>query len=229
MSLQQNITRIKAVYDALGNLATEVVFVGGATVALYATRPTGEVRPTDDVDVLVELMHHKNYARLDEQLRSKGFINDIESGVICRYLLRGIVVDVMPTHDSVLGFANQWYPEGFRDAITETFDPDYIIKILRPDFFIATKLEAFNDRGGGDGRLSTDFEDIIVVLNNRPEIWNEMKDSPPALKTWLTEQFRGLVNRDAIYEWVSTHLDYVEQRRVNLIVGGMQAFAEMNK
>lgn len=32
----QNITRIKAVYNALGHLKNSVVFVGGATVALYA-------------------------------------------------------------------------------------------------------------------------------------------------------------------------------------------------
>ena len=48
----------KVVYDALEELADEVVFVGGATVALYADRPSGEARSTDDVDILVELMHY---------------------------------------------------------------------------------------------------------------------------------------------------------------------------
>lgn len=58
MSMQQNITRIKVVNDALEELADEVVYVGGATVALYADRPAGESRPTDDVDILIELMHY---------------------------------------------------------------------------------------------------------------------------------------------------------------------------
>lgn len=48
MSLHQNIIRIKAVYNALEELENDVVFVGGATVALYADRPASEVRPTDD-------------------------------------------------------------------------------------------------------------------------------------------------------------------------------------
>lgn len=48
---RESITRIKVVYDALEELANEVVFVGGATVALYADRPSGEARPTDDVDI----------------------------------------------------------------------------------------------------------------------------------------------------------------------------------
>ena len=45
---QINITRIKAVYNALGDIRNEVVFVGGATIALYADRSTSDVRPTDD-------------------------------------------------------------------------------------------------------------------------------------------------------------------------------------
>jgi hypothetical protein len=56
---RENITRIKVVYDALEERANEVVFVGGATVALYADRPSGEARPTDDVDILMELMHYQ--------------------------------------------------------------------------------------------------------------------------------------------------------------------------
>jgi hypothetical protein len=40
-------------------------------------------------------MHYKEYAAIDEKLRSKGFANDIESGVICRYTIHGITVDVM--------------------------------------------------------------------------------------------------------------------------------------
>jgi hypothetical protein len=46
MSHQQNIVRIKAVHQALGDLSNRVLFVGGATVSLYTDRPTGEVRPT---------------------------------------------------------------------------------------------------------------------------------------------------------------------------------------
>ena len=58
MNYKLNIVRIKAVCNALGKLAEEVVFVGGATAALYADRPVGEVRPTDDVDILVELLNY---------------------------------------------------------------------------------------------------------------------------------------------------------------------------
>ena len=49
MSHAANVARIKTVYDALEEIVREVVFVGGATVSLYADRPATESRPTEDV------------------------------------------------------------------------------------------------------------------------------------------------------------------------------------
>ena len=117
--MHENLVRIKAVNEALKGLEQEFVFVGGATVSLYATNPelATEVRPTDDVDVIVELASYGGYAGIDEKLRGLGFKNDVASGVICRYILQGIIVDVMPTEPKVIGFANRWYPEGFEMAM----------------------------------------------------------------------------------------------------------------
>jgi hypothetical protein len=107
MSHRQNIARIKAVHFALEELAGEVVFVGGATVSLYSTIPEIETRSTDDVDIVVEIMRHSEYADIEAKLRSKGFVNDASSGVICRYIIHGIIVDVMPTSETILGFSNR--------------------------------------------------------------------------------------------------------------------------
>lgn len=49
MSDHINIVRIKSVNNALQELRENVVFVGGATVSLYADRPIMEVRPTDAI------------------------------------------------------------------------------------------------------------------------------------------------------------------------------------
>lgn len=73
MSHQKNIVRIKAVHNNLADLKNRVVFVGGATVSLYADRQTLEVRPTDDVDVIIELINYNDRAKLEEKLRSIGF------------------------------------------------------------------------------------------------------------------------------------------------------------
>ncbi len=221
---RESITRIKVVYDALEELANEVVFVGGATVALYADRPSGEARPTEDVDILVELMYYRDYAAIEERLRSKGFTNDTESGVICRYRVRGIIVDVMPTGENTLGFTNSWYEQGYATAMTHALDEHYTIKIFQPVYFLATKMEAFNNRGGGDGRWSSDFEDIVYVLNNRTTIWEELQAADAAVKAYFKEQFRLLLENEYFGEWISAHLEQNEQRRLRMIIGELTAF-----
>lgn len=153
MSHQQNITRIKAVYNALEEMASEVVFIGGATVSLYTERPGGETRPTEDVDILVEVAHYSGYAVVEEKLRAKGFINDVESRVLCRYKVKGITVDVMPTAEDILGFSNRWYKPAFESAVQVTVDADYNISIFSAPYFLASKLEAFKHRGRNDGQF----------------------------------------------------------------------------
>jgi len=160
MSHQENITRIRAVRNALGELKEDVVFVGGATVSLYTDRRTEDVRPTDDIDVVIELWAHKDYALIEERLRSLGFVNDQESEVICRYTIQGITVDIMPTYKEALGFSNRWYPAGFSSAVSYDLG-DGNIRIFQSPYFIASKLEAFKSRGANDGRTSTDFEEWI--------------------------------------------------------------------
>ena len=183
MSHQQNIVRLKIVYNALEEMAGEFVFVGGATVSLYADRVAGEMRPTDDVDILTEILNYADYARIEEKLRSKGFSNDAESGIICRYKAKGVIIDVMPTDDKILGFSNNWYPDGYSTAISYALDDKHIIKIFQPEYFLASKLEAFKNRGNNDGRTSTDFEDIVYILNNRSSIWKEFNNASAKVKS----------------------------------------------
>jgi hypothetical protein len=224
MSLQQNITRIKAVQQALGELNDRILFVGGATVALYSDRPTGEVRPTDDVDILIELVNYSGYADIEEQLRRKGFVNDIDSGIICRYKIKGIIVDVMPTSGEILGFTNRWYHEGFSNPMEKDLGENIVIKLFQPPYFLASKMEAFKNRGGGDGRMSSDFEDIIFVLNNRNTIWDEIQAASYSVKEYLKDEFQHLSKADLLYEWISAHLDYSEQNRTGFIVSGLVQF-----
>ncbi|HET6244833.1 MAG: hypothetical protein H0V01_04550 [Bacteroidetes bacterium] len=81
-----------------------------------------EVRPTDDVDVIIEILNYQDRIDLEDKLRDIGFSHDIESGVVCRYRIQGITVDLMPTNDPSIGFRKIWYPEGFNRAVTHTIN-----------------------------------------------------------------------------------------------------------
>ncbi len=219
----KNIVRIKAVHRALENLKEDVVFVGGATVSLYADRTAEEVRPTDDIDVLIELWTRKGYAELEEKLRSIGFVNDQESGIICRFIIQGITVDIMPTGENILGFSNKWYPDGYKSAIDYTID-DHIIKIFSAPYFIASKLEAFKSRGGNDGRISSDFEDIVFVFENRFSIWDEIQQCEEGLKEYLKDEFRKLLDNLLFEEWVDAHAGYGSPPATYYIIQKLEEF-----
>jgi hypothetical protein len=61
------------------------------------------------VDVIVEVGSHAAYATLGERLRKLGFKEDTsEDAPVCRWLIEGVKVDVMPTSAAVLGFGNRW-------------------------------------------------------------------------------------------------------------------------
>lgn len=124
---------------------------------------------------MIELLHYKDYAAVEEKLIAMGFINDIGSGIICRYIIRGIIVDIIPTSGKILGFTNIWYKDVFVYAEERKIDEGYTIRIFSPAYFIDSKLEAYRGRGQNDGRMSSDFEDIVHVLNNRTAIWQELE------------------------------------------------------
>lgn len=206
--MHENLVRIKAVGQALKDLKQDYVFVGGATVALYATNSelATEVRPTDDVDVIVELTTYRGYSELDEQLRGIGFQNDIFSGVICRYKIQGIIVDVMPTDPQAIGFSNRWYPEGFATAQEIQLDGETTIKIFTLPYFVASKWEAFKGRGHNDYRTSKDFEDLVYVMENADNFEEQLKNGPEQVRTWLKEEMEPVMDNDNFEEGLYAHL-----------------------
>lgn len=206
--MHENLLRIKAVWNALEGLNQDYVFVGGATVSLYATNPelASEVRPTDDVDVVVELASYSGYAELDERLRGLGFKNDITTGVICRYVIQGIIVDIMPTDPTVIGFSNRWYPEGFENAKKISLDDRTAIRIFTLPYFVAAKWDAFKSRGNNDYRTSKDFEDLVYILENVDDFEEQFLNAPKHLVDYLKNDFAAIINRDDFEEGLYAHL-----------------------
>lgn len=228
MSHHTNLVRIKGVYSALAELNEAIAFVGGATVSLYADRPEQtDVRPTDDIDVLIEIGSYVEYVKIQEKLGALGFSIDPEAKVTCRYKYQGITVDVMPTDEAVLGFSNRWYKEGFSNIIPYQIDERTTVNIFSPPYFIASKLEAFKGRGKNDGRTSQDFEDIVFVLDNHKAIWHELNNSGRELTEYLKEEWAKLLKNRNIEEWLSAHLEYATaSSRARIILKEMTEFVK---
>jgi predicted nucleotidyltransferase len=204
-----NIVRIKVLAEAFSSLSNKIVFVGGAVVELYCDDPArAEVRPTNDVDVVVELHNKGSYVVLEEKLRTIGFQNDVFSGVICRYIYHDIVVDIMPDDDSILGFTNIWYKEGLQNSLTYHLDDELNIQIFPLDLFLASKFEALiSNRHGDDYRLNSDFEDIVYIFDNRLKIKEEIIALENEVKKYLQASISMLLKRPYIEEEISSNLE----------------------
>lgn len=206
----RNLPRLMAVAHALGPLRERVVFVGGAVVNLYSTAlaATPEPRITNDVDCLIEVAPRTAFYQLEEDLRRLGFVNDVTSGVICRWRYQGLTIDVMPTDPTILGFGNPWYSEGFAHAQVYTLPDETTIRVLSPVYYLATKLVALRDRGWTDLRVSQDLEDIVHVVDNRAELPAELIQAPRAVRAYVRQQVHELLAHPAFAEALSWTAPY---------------------
>ena len=150
---------------ALGDLNNEVVFVGGAMVSLYIDDPAAEdIRPTKDIDLTFQITTVGKLEQLREALINKGFNQSHDDDIICRFRYEGILVDVMSTLRVGWAPSNRWFMPGFQKAVDYNLD-EVLIKILPLPYFLASKMDAFFDRGIKDLYGSHDFEDILYILN----------------------------------------------------------------
>ncbi|MGO3931371.1 hypothetical protein [Rhodopseudomonas pseudopalustris] len=181
---------------ALGDeLLARLVFVGGCTTALYITDPVTleGVRATDDVDLIVDLAGFPAWAQLVEQLRQQGFSEAADENVICRMKLGELKVDFMPDDEAILGFSNRWYANGIETAVQTSLDDAITIRRLTAPLFIATKLEAYRGRGAGDLIGSRDAEDILLVIDGRPELVDEVAAADGDVRAYIAEECKSLL------------------------------------
>ena len=109
----------------------------------------------------------RGHVALSDRLRNLGLAEDNSEGApLCRWRQGDVIVDVMPTDESILGFSNRWYPMAI-DTAQHLDIAGHRVRIVTPALFIATKLEAFHGRGGDDVFASHDLEDIIAVVDGR--------------------------------------------------------------
>lgn len=185
----------------------EVAFVGGATVALWITdQAAPEPRVTKDVDLVVEVASRLAWYDFEERLRAHGLRHDTSSSVICRWKAGSsgdeLLVDLMPGDAAILGFENRWQRPALDHAETLSLPSGQRIRAISPPYLLATKLEAWNGRGGGDHLRSHDLEDIIALVDGRVEIVDEVGDAPDDLVSFLSREVTTLLDQPRFLETV---------------------------
>lgn len=226
-----NRVMLRQVALRLGPLCERVVFLGGATVGLFITDSAApSIRATKDVDVIVEVSSTIDYVgRIRDELRARGYHEDTSEGApLCRWIADGLVLDVMPTAAEVLGFSNRWYPLALATSVEFVLAKALTIRLVTPPCFVATKLEAFRGRGGGDYQGSHDLEDLIAVVDGREELCDEVAVAgDSALRKYIASRIRGLLRNEAFIDAVPGHLppDTGSQARLGLVMERLRRLA----
>ncbi|WP_428634013.1 hypothetical protein [Sedimenticola sp.] len=226
-----NLEIIELAVTRLGALAEEMVFVGGCATGLLITDVAAPpIRVTRDVDTIVQVATLAEYLQLSDRLRQLGFREDTSEGApLCRWITQGVILDVMPTDGSILGFSNRWYAQAVEHAVRMALPSGKSIRMVSAPYFLISKLEAFDGRGQGDYLMSHDIEDVVAVLDGRSELIDEVAAVDPRLVQVLAERFDGLLQARRFVESIPGHMpnDPISQGRVPLVVNRIKSLVKM--
>jgi hypothetical protein len=135
----------------------------------------------------------------------------------------------MPTVGNVLGFNNQWYPGGVDNKISKTLPNGTEIFVFPPEYYLAAKFEAHNDRGGNDLRQSHDFEDIIYILDNCTDILEVIRNANEDVKGYLKAECEMMLENDGLSEGIDCALPIgSDSDRVEMIVTLITDISELD-
>jgi len=79
------------------------------------------------------------------------------------------------------------------------------VRVLSVPFYLATKFEAFNDRGV-DYRTSHDFEDIIYVIDNCTTVVKEISEAEEKVKSFIKDELRKVLGNSNVVEIIQSQV-----------------------
>jgi predicted nucleotidyltransferase len=219
---------LMSVANVLGEeLLDLVTFVGGATVSLHLddAQPI-DIRSTKDVDFIVSVTSYAGYQELSQKLRDVGFkeyIPEDDETPLCRFVCDGILVDVMPDDENILGFSNEWFKPSQEDPIMYDLPHGIQIKIVRAKYLLATKLAAYFGRGI-DILESKDAEDICILVNGRDSLLDEVFQGTPELVAYLQHNMTKFMSDHQFEYLFANALNGEEPERVDMV---LERFCEL--
>lgn len=219
---------LDVVVEALKDRLGDFVVVGGTAAALLITDPGAKrIRATDDVDIVVSITTKGDYDEFQKVLRTEyGFKHDME-GPICRFIVNGVKVDVMPLEGKILGFKNDWYARVVAQPEPYTLESSKIIQLVTAPLFLCTKIEAFMDRGEGDYLFSSDMEDIIAVIDGRSTLVDECRKADVDVREYIAKGMSDFLAESRFDDALQGHLSHEPEKRVDILRDRCKQLADL--
>lgn len=199
---------IATVARALGDDRARVVFVGGTVPALYPLENGLDVRPTLDVDCVIDVVTTAEYYAFVHRLRGRGFREcEDENAPLCRLVYGDVRVDVTATVDTAIGPTNRWYRDAVANAVTYSVAVDVGAVSITPVYFLATKLEAFRGRGRNDFQASHDLEDAFTVIAGLGALRAEIAEGKKEVAASVRRDLLAFAKNEAFIDAVPGHFE----------------------
>ena len=227
-----NLPILLPIVEALDDLCESLVFVGGcATGLLLTVQRAQSIRPTLDVDVVAHVVSMTEYHAMERHLEARGFNHDLsDDAPVCRWIRDGVLLDMMPSEPGILGFHNRWYPKVVQTAQTVELPNRRSIRLITAPLFLATKFEAFHGRGRRDYLASHDLEDLVTVIDGRPELFEEIRAEDAEVRRFIASALSALLSDSEFVTALPGQLpgDTASQARLPELLRRLRLIAELD-
>ena len=134
-------------------------------------------------------------------------------------------VDIRPTLDAMpaaprSSASRTWQAAALPHAVKQDLPSGTTIRVASPPYLLAMKLEAFRGRGKGDFIASRDFEDIVTLLDRRPELIAELRSADAELRGFVAGEMQRLLGKAGFPDGVAAALppDAASQGRAREVI-----------
>lgn len=212
------LTHLCAIAEALGPLVDRVVFIGGAIAPLLQTHPISpRVRPTKDVNGMAITTSYRDFHRLQDDLRRRGFQQRAIEAEATAHAHRwttpdGGLFDLVPVGTHLGASGNPLDRIAIESAESVQIErpgaAPLVVRHASASAFLGLKWAAYQDRGEGDLFGSHDIEDVLAVLASRPAVEQECAAiSEPRLRVAIAAMAQTLsADDETLGELLAAHV-----------------------
>jgi hypothetical protein len=192
--MHPQLENLALVAEALERVPGSFVFAVASVLPLFLDEPLrSDLRPTDDTDVVVSVLHYVQWMSLRDALVEAGFRERADAQQTRQILfhLGGLAVDFIPARLTEFGTQNEWLALGFDLAETFELRVGLTVRSVPAACWLATKVLAMQSRGRRDPLMSKDLEDIIVLLSECSGVVELVERAPSEVRAFVGAMFRG--------------------------------------
>lgn len=203
------------------------VFTGGGIVSLLITdKDAPQALFTKDVDVVLEIATNPEFHAMESALEGAGFRRPLgEEAERISWEWKGVRVDSLPNRRITSLPYNRWFVPLMKDAERVEVLPGHGAWIASAPCFLATKFEAFWDRGRKDIIKSKDIKDILAVVNGRGELLAEIQSTASDVRGFLRQCFGRLLEDSHFMECLPILIP--EDIREEMVLQRMRAIGSL--